>query len=142
MPISPETRRVFLDTEYRVRLSQGGCVVIRIGEPLPPRLHGCVKDHRTPWGFITAWNPLAQHSSRARNRERQRELLAALRERGARLCPGMGVDANESKNAWREPSLFVVGLDFASMDELARRFEQAAIVRGIGCGIAELREPG
>ncbi|MGN6729204.1 MAG: DUF3293 domain-containing protein [Rhodanobacteraceae bacterium] len=141
MPISPETRRAFLDTEYRVRLSRGGCAVIRIGEPLPPRLHGCVKDGRTPWGFITAWNPSAQQSFRARNRERQRELLAALRERGARLRPGLGVGANGDGNAWREPSLFVAGLDFDSMDELARRFEQAAIVRGLGRGTAELREP-
>ena len=115
--------------------------MIRIGEPLPPGLHGCVKDNRTPWGFITAWNPSAQQSSRARNRERQCELLAALRERGARLCPGMGVGANDGGNAWREPSLFVAGLDFDSMDELARRFEQAAIVRGLGRGTAELREP-
>lgn len=116
--------------------------MIRIGEPLPPGLHGYVKDDRTPWGFITAWNPFAQQSSRARNRERQRELLAALRERGARLRPGIGVGADDGESAWREPSLFAAGLDFDSMDELARRFGQAAIVRGIGCGIAELREPG
>jgi len=115
--------------------------VIRIGEPLPPGLHGCVKDNRTPWGFITAWNPSAQQSSRARNRERQRELLAALRERGARVRAGVGighaVDAGQQR--WREPSLFVLGLDFDALDALGRRFEQFALVRGIGHGIAELR---
>jgi hypothetical protein len=139
VPIPPETRRAFLDTEYRVRLPQGGCAVIRIGETLPPGLHGYVKDDRTPWGFITAWNPFAQQSSRARNRERQRELLAALRHRGARLRPGIGVGANDGDSAWREPSLFVAGLDFDTLDALGRRFEQVAIVRGIGCGEARLR---
>ena len=141
MPISPDTQRAFLDTEYRVRLSRGGWAVIRIGEPLPRELHAGMKDEGMPWGFITAWNPLAKEVPRARNRERQRQLLAALRERGARVRAGVGighaVDAGQQR--WREPSLFVLGLDFDALDALGRRFEQFALVRGIGHGIAELR---
>ena len=140
MPIPPDTLQQFRDTEYRVRLPRGGCAVIRVGEPLPRGLHACVKDERTPWGFITAWNPFAQQISRERNRERQRELLTALRELGA--APRAGVGAGTGQPEWREPSLFVTGLDFDALDALGRRFEQAAIVRGIGYGSAELREPG
>ena len=140
MPLPPDTLREFLGTEYRVRLPQGGCAVIRIGEPLPRALHACMQDERTPWGFITAWNPLAKRLSRALNRLRQRELLIVLRERGAAMRPGVGIGTGE--NTWREPSLFVVGLDFATLDALGWRFDQAAIVRGIGYGIAELRELG
>ncbi|HET6907213.1 MAG TPA: DUF3293 domain-containing protein [Rhodanobacteraceae bacterium] len=137
MPIPPEKLQQFRDTEYRVRLPQGGCAVIRIGEFLPRALHGCVGDGRAPWGFITAWNPFAQRASRARNRERQRELLTALRELGATTRAGVGVGTREP--VWREPGLFVTGLDFDTLDTLGRRFEQAAIVRGIGYGRAELR---
>ena len=137
MPIPPETQRAFLDTGYRVRLPQGGCAVIRIGAPLPRGLQALLHDEREPWGFITAWNPLAQQASRARNRERQRELLAALR--GLGTAPRAGVGVGTVEPAWREPSLFVTGLDFDTLDALAHRFEQAAIVRGIGFGMAELR---
>lgn len=138
MPIPPDTEREFKGTEYRVRLPQGGHAVIRIGEPLPPELHGCVKDERTPWGFITAWNPFAKKVPRARNRAAQRELLFALRGFGATLRAGVGAKPGTGKDKWREPSLFVTGLDFATLDGLARRFEQAAIVRGVGHRKAEL----
>lgn len=136
MPIAPDTQRAFLDAEYRVRLPQGGWAVIRIGESLPGALRSLSRDKREPWGFITAWNPCTRQTSRERNRAAQRELLALLRERGARLRAGAGV----GKSGWREPSLFAIGLPFDTLDELGRRFEQAAIVRGIGCGIARLRE--
>jgi hypothetical protein len=62
-----------------------------------------------------------------------------LLDRGARLCAGVGAGADDGENAWRESSLFVTGLDFAALDALGRRFQQAAIVRGIGYGIADLR---
>jgi hypothetical protein len=137
MPISQDTLQTFRDTGYRVRLPRGGRAVIRIGEPLPRELHGSVKDELTIWGFITAWNPFAQQTSRERNRERQRELLSALRGLGAAPRAGVGVGTGEPP--WREPSLFVTGLDFDTLDALARRFEQAAIVRGVGYGTAELR---
>jgi hypothetical protein len=139
MSIPPEALRAFRDTEYRVRLPRGGWAVIRIGAPLPRVLHGLLRDEAGPWGFITAWNPLAQRIPRARNRERQRALRAALLDRGARLCAGVGAGADDGENAWRESSLFVTGLDFAALDELGRRFGQAAIVRGTGGGPAELR---
>lgn len=141
MSISPETQRAFLDTEYRVRLPQGGCALIRVGAPLPHTLHEQLRDEREPWGFITAWNPLARQIPRAGNRERQCALLTALRERGARMRVGAGVgkEAGATQQRWREPSLFAAGLDFDTMDVLGRRFDQAAIVRGIGYGPAELR---
>lgn len=140
MPIPPDTLREFMHTEYRVRLSQGGGAVIRIGEPLPRSLQRVLRDERECWGFITAWNPFAREISRARNRERQRELLNGLRERGARVRTGAGVGESRgaSHKRWREPGLFVTGLDFDALDELGRRFGQAALVRGIGHDIAEL----
>ena len=128
-------RRAWLETGYRVRLPRGGSAVIRIGEPLPRALHDFLRDESEPWGFITAWNPRAQIAPRSFNRARQRELRNALRASNARCRAGIGVGRE-----WREPSLFVAGLDFEMLDALARRFGQAAIVRGTGFGIAELRE--
>lgn len=140
MPISSQKQRAFRDTEYRVRLRHGGSAVIRIGEPLPVALHHLLRDARNPWGFITAWNPFAQQISLARNRVRQRELLAILREHRAQWRPALGKSVGDHQKRWREPSVFVTGLDFATLDTLGRRFEQAAIVRGIGREPAELRE--
>src|SRR5690242_11950497 len=135
MPISESLQRAWLETEYRVRLRQGGYAVIHIGAPLPPALRGFLRDEKEPWGFITAWNPNARRASREINRARQRELLDALSASSARCRAGTGVGEK-----WREPSLFVTGLGFDALDALARRFGQAALVRGVGLGIAELRE--
>ncbi len=128
-------RRAWLETEYRVRLPRGGCALIRIGAPLPESLRDFLDDGNEPWGFITAWNPHARIAPRSFNRARQRELRDALRELNAQYHAGIGAGKD-----WREPSLFVTGVDFEMLDALARRFQQAAIVRGVGRGMAELRE--
>ena len=128
-------RRAWLETEYRVRLPQGGYAMIRIGAPVPQALHGCLCDANEPWRFITAWNPHARRAGDATNRARQRELRDALRMLDARYRAGVGAGKD-----WRESSLFVAGLDFETLDALGRRFGQASLVRGIGFGTAELRE--
>jgi len=139
MEPASEIRRAWLETEYRVRLRRGGYAVIRISAPLPAPLHEFLRDERAPWGFITAWNPHAKKTSRERNRTAQRELLTALR--GFGIEPRVGIGVGTGKYDWREPSLFVTGLNFETLDALAHRFGQAAIVRGIGFGIAQLHEP-
>ncbi|HEX7111076.1 MAG TPA: DUF3293 domain-containing protein [Mizugakiibacter sp.] len=135
MPASEALRQAWLTTQYRVRLSRGGYAAIRIGAPLPAALRPLLATDDEPWGFITAWNPRAQPRDRAANRAAQRALRQALRERGARQRAGAGVGTD----GWREPSLFVLGLDFDALDALAMHFAQAAIVRGCGSGHAELR---
>ena len=135
MTTNESLRRAWRETGYRVRLPRGGFAVIRIGAPLPDALHDFLRSESESWGFITAWNPRARFEPRASNRPRQRELRDALRASNARCHAGIGVGTE-----WREPSLFVAGLDFDTLDALARRFGQAAIVRGTGFGIAELHE--
>ncbi|MGH8212731.1 MAG: DUF3293 domain-containing protein [Rhodanobacteraceae bacterium] len=133
---APESlRRAWRQTEYRVRLPSGGFAVIRVGMPLPDPLREFLHGEREPWGFITAWNPRARRAPRPENRVRQRELRDSLPGFGARCRAGIG--AGEE---WREPSLFVTGIDFDTLDALAQRFGQAAVMRGVGFGIAELRE--
>ena len=141
MSITPDKLREFLKTDYRVRLTQGGHAVIRIGKALPRELHDSLDSAQTPWAFITACNPFAQKISRERNRLRQRELLGAMRRDEVIVRAGVGVGKHAAR-PWREPSLFVVGLEFDALDALALRFDQAAIIRGRGLGVAELHEVG
>ncbi|MHB1271584.1 MAG: DUF3293 domain-containing protein [Rhodanobacter sp.] len=124
----------FRATDYRVRLPCGGWATIRIGEPLPASLRQLAGTQ--PWGFVTAWNPRSQACSRQRNRHAQRQLLAALRAspHAVAIRPALGVG-----EGWREPSLFVTGLDTAALDALATRHGQLAYVQGEADSPARLR---
>ncbi|HET7359528.1 MAG TPA: DUF3293 domain-containing protein [Rhodanobacteraceae bacterium] len=128
----------YLRSDYRVRLAQGGCASIRVGQPLPAALRATLPDAGAPWGFITAWNPWSTPRPPAVNRTAQRQLLAALRAQVPASCvrAAVGVDADGKR--WREPSLFAAGVAFAVLDALMLRFGQHAIVRGTGAGPAEL----
>ena len=122
-------------TAYRVRLASGGWATIRIGEPLPATLVPLAGDRR--WAFITAWNPFSKPVARSINRHAQRNLLDSLHMLAATVTvrPGCGV----GPEGWREPSLFVIGPDIASLDTLAHRYEQNAYVHGRGDQPAQLR---
>lgn len=127
---------IFLQADYRVRLAQGGHATIRVGDPLPAVLAGLLPDTGAGWGFITAWNPRGETRDRMANRMAQRELRDALRNQHPRagLHAGLG-----TMDDWREPSLFVTGIDAAALDALMLRFDQLAVVSGCGRQDAELR---
>ncbi len=136
MSLPESIRRAWTDTDYRVRLPRGGHASIRCGKPLPPALHVSLAHGAKTWGYLTAWNPASVAMPRKVNRERQRCLRDALRALGLTFCAGIGVGPGD----WREPSLFVPGIDFETLDRLARQFGQAGVVRGTAGGIAELHE--
>lgn len=122
------------DTDYRVRLKQGGWASLRIDAPLPPSLRLLIGSHS--WAFITAWNPLSQVQSRHQNHAAQRALLTALQKlpATAAIYPGLGVGLH-----WRESSLFVVGPTLGDTDALAQQFHQNAYVHGLADGCPRLR---
>ncbi|MGO4700325.1 DUF3293 domain-containing protein [Dyella sp. 2RAB6] len=124
----------YLATAYQVRLPSGGRATIRIGEALPPALASLAGTR--PWGFITAWNPASTPRPRAWNRQAQRALLAALRELPALALIRAGAGRGDH---WRESSLFVIGVDTAALDTLARRHGQHAYLHGEAGGRALLR---
>lgn len=134
MPLPESIRRSWIETDYRVRLPQGGYVSIWCGKPLPTVLLALLDAPNDPWGYITAWNPAGVRLPLATNRVRQRRLRDELK--GDRLCfhAGVGVGAGD----WREPSLFVPGMGYRKLDAMARRFGQLGVVRGTGDGPAEL----
>lgn len=133
----PESiRRAWIETDYRVRLPRGGYASIRCGQPLPAPLRAVLADADDPWGYITAWNPAGLRRAEAINRARQRQLRDALKAGGFRCHAGVGVGTT----GWREPSLFVPGIAFSTLDALARSFGQLGVVRGTGARPAELRD--
>lgn len=126
--------QAYLHSDYRVRRPTGGYVCIRIGQTPPRALQTWLGADR-PWLFITAWNPHSVRRAARCNRRAQHALLEALRQAGAcRILPGVGV----GEDGWRESSLLVSGLPFATHPALMRRFGQYAVVRGHGHAAAEL----
>ncbi|HET6432436.1 DUF3293 domain-containing protein [Dyella sp.] len=125
----------YRQTDYHVRLSTGGSAVIHVDTPLPASLQTRVGTH--PWGVITGWNPMSLRAPRAFNRAAQRALLADLRAEPALLWlrPAIGVGRGD----WKEPSLFVAGLDARTLDRLGRRYRQLAYLVGVGSGRSQLR---
>jgi Protein of unknown function (DUF3293) len=136
MPVPESIRRVWLETEYRIRLKQGGYACIRFGEPLPAQLLALLQHADEPWGYITAWNPAGVRLPLAANKIRQRRLRDELKADRHRFYCGIGVGPLD----WREPSLFVPGMTYAKLDAMARRFGQLGAIRGTGTGRAELYE--
>jgi hypothetical protein len=134
MPLPESILRAWRDTDYRVRLPRGGYASIFCGRPLPAALAPWLAHPDAPWGYLTAWNPGGTRLPRARNRIRQQQLRIALARDAHRWFGGIGVGTG----GWREPSLFVPGIDFDALDALAREFGQLGVVRGVGTGLAEL----
>ena len=128
-------REAFRETAYHVNLDTLSWATIRVDLPLPTELAAVVGTRA--WAFITAWNPQARRRSAEANVAAQRSLLAALEEQSdVRIYPAIGVGSS----GWIEPSLFVVGVEIASMDALARTHRQLAYVHGTADGEAVLRE--
>lgn len=124
----------YRNTDYRVRLAQGGFASIHVDAPLPDALRSLIGSHS--WAFITAWNPFSQKRPRGQNHAAQHILLAALRKLPSTIAiyPAIGVGQD-----WREPSFFVVGPELAETDALAQQFQQNAYVHGLADGYARLR---
>lgn len=124
----------FRHTAYHVNIDLVSWATIRVDLPLPAELVPVVGPR--PWAFITAWNPQARRRPAAENLAAQQELLTTLQSQPDIAVHGaLGVGTS----GWAEPSLFVVGLDLAALDQLAKKYAQLAYVHGDLAGIAHLR---
>lgn len=120
MCMSNEAREVlngFLSAEYGRGPDETR--LIHIGERYPETdsLH-----------WITAWNPLGVMHDDAANTVAQRDLFAALAMAGLRIEDGFARSPQQSDGDWREPCAVVHAADSLSIDALARRFRQLAVV--------------
>ena len=129
-------RAEYLASTYLVCVDAAQWSPIHIGASLPELLQTLVGEN--PWGFITAWNPRSTERNLAANTTAQQQLLAATHASTGLVAfyPGIGIGTQ----GWYEPSLFVLGLDQATLDDLCATHEQNAYVHGRGHAPACLRE--
>ncbi|MGH8253165.1 MAG: DUF3293 domain-containing protein [Steroidobacteraceae bacterium] len=112
-------------TLYEVH-APAGLLLLRIDVPNPQLLAAHQQLHVNCSAFLTAWNPRSVPTPPAQNAaalEQLRQQIAALR---LSSWPGWGRDPSGTWQA--EESLFVPGLDLPRARELARQFDQHAIV--------------
>ena len=83
------------------------------------------KHQRSTACFITASNPNGQRMDEKENESWMKELEALIQEKQLPYYFGQGGDP---KGAWIEKSLLVVGIELGEADQIARHFEQNAIV--------------
>jgi hypothetical protein len=120
-----ELRDAYRRTEYRVD-EDGFAFVLLVDRHSSALLAchvACGVDCST---FITAWNPRSLPAAQDINEAAMTRLEGAVQAQGLRALHGVGVDP---RGDWPgEPSLLVLGLGEAAGVELARAFDQHAIV--------------
>ncbi len=124
MPAPDALIRAYLATRYDVRLVGGRRVSLRIGDAVPSILRDGGTGFRCA-AIITACNPRSERLDAGANRLRLRRLREDLERLDARCLAAVGHDRSQG---WRETSLCVMGPAIATLDELARRHAQNAIV--------------
>lgn len=83
-----------------------------------------------PWAYITAWNPGSEVRMEFVNREKQGDLELFLRSSGYLLLPGYSRDPS---GQWpTEEGVLVFGLAWDKALMLGRRYQQNAILAGMG----------
>lgn len=97
----------------------------RINEPNQQIDELLTKHQRSTACFITASNPNGRRIDEKENEARMKEIETLIQEKHLPYYFGQGEDP---KGAWIEKSLLVVGLELGEADQLARHFEQNAIV--------------
>ncbi len=104
-----------IDTEVSFRINQQNPQIDKLIE-----LHG-----QQTACFITACNPKGERINDQENLMRMQELESILQQKQLPYYFGQGGD---SKGAWIEKSLLIVGIDKDLADQLAHQYEQNAVV--------------
>jgi hypothetical protein len=122
--ISPETIQAYLETEFRVFVSD--VVVLKIAKKNED-LVGLFKGHRSEaCAFITAYNPLGEFLSAEQNSDMQKQLEEEIKFRGLAYIAGEG---KHPVGDWPgEASFLVFDLTLEAAKTLGRKFNQNAIV--------------
>jgi hypothetical protein len=130
-----ELQRQFRATTYRVYYS-GAAIDLKIGQPSPLldlRLQRCGK---LMWALVSAGNPGAVAISETKNHRRHALLTAAASKRYVLIYQALAIAA---RGTWPpESMLWLPGLHCEAALELARTFEQLAIVAGQRWGLPTL----
>jgi hypothetical protein len=105
---------------YRLTLYRAGNVIVRVGRRSASAEAWMARHRARAAGFITAWNPMSRVTPSRWNEAAQARLRRDLR--------GRPVASGEGRlGRWREEMLLVAASK-GSLQRLARRYRQAAVV--------------
>ncbi len=127
--------RAFKQAIYQVH-SPEGLLDLHIGKvSLPLREHMAHHGVRHA-ALLTAYNPQAQLTATAMNRQAQISLLKTVEDLHLPWWPGVNLDPQQK---WPdEPSLLILGMSVEQARWLARRFRQLAFVGIPASGVPKL----
>jgi hypothetical protein len=131
----PALELAYRRTVYRA-FAPGGAIDLRVGHRFPALDRLLAAAGCSRWAFLTAWNPRSRPLPAWRNATRSRRLARALRARGYRFLPGLGIPLEPGWGA--EVSLLALGMPAARALRIARNFGQNAIVAGRRGGRVQL----
>jgi hypothetical protein len=124
---------IYLQTNYIVQDGESQ-LVFRIGETNVDELLNHYD--ATSWAFITAYNPFSMQLSIAENEARQSELIGLVKSKNLRFLEGFGECTTPD---WEhEMCLFIFNIELGLAIELAKKYEQNAIVYGELSGVPKL----
>ena len=127
-PITPETRKSYLETHYHVYGQSPLTLEVGVANPLLATLYQALSVQSC--AFITACNPFSQSLDAAVNADRQAAFAGELRERGLKFVEGLG---KHPSGQWPgEASFLVWSLTLEAAKALGTQHEQNAI---IWCGL-------
>ncbi len=128
-----EFTEIYLQTNYIVQDGESR-FVFRIGETNVDELLN--RYQATSWTFITAYNPYSEQLSSAENETRQSELVELVKSKNLHFLEGFGECTTPE---WEhEICLFIFNIELQTAIELAKKYEQNAIVFGELCGVPRL----
>ncbi len=133
--VDPRLVQAYVGSLYRVFPPGSAEHVLRIGQR-HPAFDACLAEFSSrSWVVLTAWNPGSALKAEQENVAAQRALSEVLERAGLVVWPARG---ESPERDWEEESLCVLDLDQEQARSLARRFGQAAVVRGEVGGEARL----
>jgi len=122
--MTPESlHQAFLNTRYIVHLEPD--VTLRNYDKSTDLLTRL--PHLTSWAFITAWNPLPEILTMAKNFARNGLLRARLEEGKYIVHEGTGISAD---GIWAEAFFLIENITLAEAHTIAKDFGQLAFVYG------------
>jgi hypothetical protein len=133
--VSHPLAAAFLATRYRVQLD-GAWLETRVGARAPALAAWLARHGADAASLVSARQPGGRLLPEAQNQRRERQLRRCIAALDLATWPAEGV---ADDGGWREPSLWVPGLQGAACRRLMQQFAQLAWVEYDASGLAQLR---
>ena len=119
--------KLYLEAVYAVFWNEAE-ILFKVGEISDEIRQLLQAEKAQTFAFLTAYNPFSKQLADEENKLRQAELIRFLKTDNFIFYKGYGTNEDES---WeREESLFILNIELEKALQIARRFEQHAILFG------------